>query len=103
MEGPVEINALAIRRGDWASRTAIQQYRVEGQVDSDWTLLSEGTTVGRGKSRPLPRRDRLESSRDDRRIAALRHAALVPLYRSVASECPTSDRRPASAASTRFK
>ena len=45
MEGPVDINALAIEEApDAAGR--IKEYKVEAQVDSDWTELAHGTAVG---------------------------------------------------------
>jgi hypothetical protein len=44
MEGPVDINALAIEEPQlFACR--IREYKVEAQVDSDWTLLAHGTAV----------------------------------------------------------
>jgi hypothetical protein len=48
MEGPVEINALALEEPNGLVNQ-IQQYRVEGQVDSVWKLLAEGTTIGERK------------------------------------------------------
>ena len=42
-EGPLEVNAVAIEE---APGSGVQAYTVEGQVDSDWKLLSEGTTIG---------------------------------------------------------
>jgi hypothetical protein len=44
MEGPVEINAITL--GEAAGLSHIQEYKVEGQVDSDWKLLAAGTTIG---------------------------------------------------------
>jgi hypothetical protein len=49
MEGPVRINALSL--GEAAGfEQHVQAYKVEGQVDSDWQLLSEGTTIGQLKT-----------------------------------------------------
>jgi hypothetical protein len=45
LEGPVDINALEIREAK-GFENRIRAYKVEAQVDSDWTLLSEATTVG---------------------------------------------------------
>ena len=44
MEGPVEINAVALEEPAEALGN-IQGYRVEGQVDSDWTVLAEGQSI----------------------------------------------------------
>jgi len=53
MEGPVEINAVSI--GEAAGMEQhIQEYKVEGQVDSDWKLLSQGTSVGAYKLDKFP-------------------------------------------------
>ena len=53
MEGPVEINALAIEEA--AGMTGhVQEYQVEGQVGSDWKLLSHGTTIGERKVDRFP-------------------------------------------------
>jgi len=46
MEGPVEINALALEE---ALGTRVQAYKVEGQVNSDWKVLSQGTGIGERK------------------------------------------------------
>lgn len=45
MEGPVEINAVELAEAA-VFGPRILKYKVEGQVDSDWKLLSEGTTIG---------------------------------------------------------
>lgn len=45
MEGPVEINAVEICEAN-GFEGRVLAYRVEGQVDSDWKLLSQGATVG---------------------------------------------------------
>ena len=53
MEGPVNINAVSI--GEAAGlEQRIQEYKVEGQVDSDWKLLSQGTTIGANKLDKFP-------------------------------------------------
>jgi hypothetical protein len=52
MEGPVEINAITLAE---AARLAqVQEYKVEGQVNSDWKLLSSGTTIGARKVDSFP-------------------------------------------------
>ena len=33
----------------------MQEYRIEGQVDSDWKLLSQGTTIGERKVDRFPK------------------------------------------------
>jgi len=43
MEGPVNINALQLSE---ALGKRIEGYKIEAQVNSDYTLLSEGTSVG---------------------------------------------------------
>ena len=53
LEGPVDINALQIREAK-GFENRIRAYKVEAQVDSDWTLLSEGTTVGESKIDRFP-------------------------------------------------
>ncbi|HSC39972.1 MAG TPA: discoidin domain-containing protein, partial [Chitinophagaceae bacterium] len=53
MEGPVDINAVSI--GEAAGmEQRIQEYKVEGQADSDWKLLSQGTSVGAYKLDKFP-------------------------------------------------
>jgi hypothetical protein len=53
MEGPVTINTISI--GEAAGlEHRIQEYKVEGQVDSDWKLLSQGTTIGTLKLDKFP-------------------------------------------------
>jgi hypothetical protein len=42
MEGPVDVNALKVSE---ALGQRIERYKIEAQVQSDWTLLSEGTTI----------------------------------------------------------
>lgn len=45
MENPVAINTVELR--EFASLgQRVLEYKVEGQVDSDWKLLSQGTTIG---------------------------------------------------------
>jgi hypothetical protein len=45
MEGPVTINTLELGEATkYGPR--IEEYKVEGQVDSDWKLLARGTTIG---------------------------------------------------------
>ena len=44
MEGPVDINALQISE---ALGSRITAYKVEAQVQSDWTLIAQGTTIGK--------------------------------------------------------
>jgi hypothetical protein len=47
-EGPLDINALSLEEA--AGMTGrVLQYKVEGQVNSNWKLLSQGTTVGEFK------------------------------------------------------
>lgn len=53
MDGPTEINALAIEEA--AGMTGrVQEYKVEGQVNSDWKLLSQGTTISERKMDHFP-------------------------------------------------
>lgn len=47
-EGPLDINALIISEAD-VPGTKILQYKIEGQVNSDWKLLSAGTSIGKNK------------------------------------------------------
>jgi hypothetical protein len=48
MEGPVVVGASEVcEAAGFEGR--ILEYRIEGQVDSDWKLLSQGTTVGKRK------------------------------------------------------
>ena len=45
MEGPVDLNTVVL--SEPAGMTGrVQGYRVEGLVDSDWKLLSQGTAIG---------------------------------------------------------
>ena len=53
-EGALEINALDLAEAiDALGR--VQEYKVEGQVDSDWKLLSQGTTIGDRKIDHFPK------------------------------------------------
>jgi hypothetical protein len=53
MEGPVVINALDIAEATGMEQRVLE-YKVEGQVDSDWKLLSQGTTIGSRKVDRFP-------------------------------------------------
>ena len=53
MEGPVTINTVSIGEANGLEQR-IQEYKVEGQVDSDWKLLSQGTTIGAHKLDKFP-------------------------------------------------
>lgn len=44
MEGPVEVNTLQVTE---ALGKRVEEYKIEAQVNSDWKLLSEGTTIGK--------------------------------------------------------
>lgn len=46
MEGPVDINTLRISE---AQGQHIEAYKIEAQVNSDWKLLTEGTTIGKNQ------------------------------------------------------
>jgi hypothetical protein len=52
MEGGKQINALQIVE---ALGPRIQEYKVEGQVDSDWQLLAHGTTLADGHIDRFPK------------------------------------------------
>jgi hypothetical protein len=52
LEGPVAINAVVL--GEAAGMEHVQEYRVEGQVDSDWKILAEGTTIGERQVHRFP-------------------------------------------------
>ncbi|HEY7090621.1 MAG TPA: discoidin domain-containing protein [Tepidisphaeraceae bacterium] len=54
MEGPAEINAVALSEATGLG-PRVQEYKVEGQVDSDWKLLSQGTTIGERKVDRFPK------------------------------------------------
>ena len=54
MDGPTEVNALVLAEA--ANLTGrVQEYKVEGQVDSDWKLLAHGTTIGARKVDHFPK------------------------------------------------
>jgi hypothetical protein len=48
MDGPTEINSLAIEEANGMTNR-VRAYKVEGQVNSDWKLLSQGTMIGARK------------------------------------------------------
>jgi len=51
MEGAVAINAVEIAE---ALGPRVEAYKVEGEVNSDWKLLAQGTTIGEGKVDHFP-------------------------------------------------
>ncbi|MFC1539044.1 discoidin domain-containing protein [Candidatus Latescibacterota bacterium] len=53
-EGPIEINAIEIKEAN-GFENRVQEYRIEGQVDSDWKLLSQGKTIGGRKVDRFPK------------------------------------------------
>jgi len=53
MEGPIDINALQISEAMGLAH--VQEYKVEGQVNSDWMLLAQGTTIGEHKIARFPK------------------------------------------------
>jgi F5/8 type C domain len=53
-EGPLDINAIAIEEAD-AFHGRVEEYRVEGQINSDWQMLCQGTTVGQRKVDHFPK------------------------------------------------
>ena len=53
-EGPLIINALTISEPDGIYN--VHAYKIEGQVDSDYTLLAEGTTIGARKTHTFPKK-----------------------------------------------
>jgi hypothetical protein len=53
LEGPVVINALDIAEAAGMEQRVLE-YKVEGQVESDWKLLSQGTTIGNRKVDQFP-------------------------------------------------
>jgi len=53
-EGPLEINALIISEAS-VPGPKILNYKIEGQVNSDWKLLSEGTSIGKNKLIRFPK------------------------------------------------
>ncbi len=53
-EGPIEINSAEIcEAASFEGR--IQEYKIEGQIQSDWKLLSKGFTVGKSKIDEFPK------------------------------------------------
>jgi hypothetical protein len=54
MENPVDVNAVELAEV-MELGPRIQAYKVEGQVNSDWKLLSQGTTVGPRKVDKFPK------------------------------------------------
>lgn len=52
MEGPVDINALQVSE---ALGQRITAYKIEAQVQSDWLLLTEGTTIGKNLVAKFPK------------------------------------------------
>jgi hypothetical protein len=54
MENPVDVNAVELTEV-MELGPRIQAYKVEGQVNSDWKLLSQGTTVGPRKVDKFPK------------------------------------------------
>jgi alpha-L-fucosidase len=53
-EGPLDINALVLGEAI-GLEGRVQEYKVEGQVDSDWKLLSQGSTIGERKVDRFPK------------------------------------------------
>jgi len=53
-EGPLEINAVALEEATGLGGR-VQEYKVEGQVESDWKLLSHGRTIGKRKVARFPK------------------------------------------------
>jgi alpha-L-fucosidase len=54
MDGPTEINTLVLEEASGMTGQ-VQEYKVEAQVDSDWKLLSQGTTIGERKVDRFPK------------------------------------------------
>lgn len=52
MEGPVTIDACDLVEA--VGQENVEAYKVEGQVNSDWLLLAEGTTIGSRKIHQFP-------------------------------------------------
>jgi hypothetical protein len=52
MEGPVEINAITLAEATGLAH--VQEYKVEGQVNSDWKLLAADTSIGERKVHTFP-------------------------------------------------
>jgi hypothetical protein len=53
-EGPLDINTVVLEEATGLTGR-VQEYKVEGQVDSDWKLLSQGTTIGERKVDRFPK------------------------------------------------
>ncbi len=53
MEGPVDIDALQISEAMGLAH--VLEYKVEGQVNSDWKLLTQGATIGEHKIARFPK------------------------------------------------
>jgi hypothetical protein len=47
LEGPVKINAAELEEPDGLQH--VQAYQIEGMGDSGWTLLSQGSSIGKSK------------------------------------------------------
>ncbi|WP_343307129.1 discoidin domain-containing protein [Chitinophaga niabensis] len=52
MENPAELSAIAISE---VLGNRVTAYKVEGQVNSDWKLLAEGTAIGKRKTAEFPK------------------------------------------------
>ena len=53
MDGPTEINSVVIEEAA-GMMGRVQEYKVEGLVNSNWKLLSQGTTIGERKVDRFP-------------------------------------------------
>ena len=53
MEGPVMINACDLSEATGMEQQ-VQEYIIEGQVDSDWKVLAQGTTIGKRQIHKFP-------------------------------------------------
>jgi F5/8 type C domain len=53
MDGPTEINSVAIEEATGMTGR-VQEYKVEGLVNGNWRLLSQGTTIGSHKVDHFP-------------------------------------------------
>ncbi len=54
MEGPIVVDAAEICEAS-GFEGRVLEYKIEGQIDSDWKLLSQGTTVGKRKLDRFPK------------------------------------------------
>ncbi len=52
-EGPVDVNTVVLSEVAGIG-APVKEYRVEGMVDSDYVLLSQGTTIGERKVDRFP-------------------------------------------------